>query len=299
NLDLRLRNIFGDGREVSVVSDRRASSRSNFRVAYSQPLFWLGLGQIESFISTRNYKNEFYEFALETNYRTTIKEDLFGGAGISVRRVEPVSGVDRYVRFQGDFRFEGRGLDVMRNPGRGFVFDWTLSYIHRKYDKRLIDTLRNDGSSFNDTRATFSADLYQPIAGKFRAHIGADYMGFETAEKLPPLSEMIPLGGPGSLRGYRSEQFFVQRSVFGTVEPRLRFENGTLFTFIDAAYLNRPILETRTAAGSVITEELFRYSYGVGISLLTEERSLMLSLGWNPELRLSQPQVSIELSSDL
>ena len=104
------------------------------------------------------------------------------------------------------------------------------------------------------------------------------------------------IGGPGTLRGYRNEQFTAIRTVYGTIEPRLRFGSGFGFLFYDAAYLNNRMMDQ---SEKIETVEDFKWSYGLGLGVGNNLRSVLLSLGWEPQSGFDQPRLSIALSSDI
>ena len=127
-------------------------------------------------------------------------------------------------------------------------------------------------------------------------HAAFGYVGLETNESLPPPAELYYIGGPGTIRGYRNEQFAAIRSAYATLEPRLRFDSGYLFVFYEGAYINN-----RVAAGDGGTraDEFYRSSYGVGGAVIDGSRSVRISLGWNPEASFDQPRLSLEFSSEI
>ncbi len=98
------------------------------------------------------------------------------------------------------------------------------------------------------------------------------------------------------MRGYRNEQFAAIHTATGSVEPRLRFDQGYLFFFYDGAYLNNRVHGDNN---SIDTNEQYRYGYGLGLAVMEPGRVLRLSLGWNPELPFDQPRLSVEFTADL
>jgi len=295
HLDLHFNNLFGQGRQATVFSERRERDRNVLRFGYGQPLFVAGVGWLGLEVGTRDYRQQFYEFSLSGSYATQLSSIMVTGLSLGWKSVEPSGKMPSYSRFACRFFIERVALDDRLNPANGLDMTWSVSYSYRRYtgDSSTITPERN---SFNETRASVSIKWYKRIAGGLIGHLGLNYVGLETEESLPPISELIFIGGPGSIRGFRNEQFAVLRTAYGSMEPRLRFSNGYLFTFYDAAYLNNRVARSD---GTVRTEELYRYSYGLGIALHDSRRAIKLSLGWNPELQFDQPRLSIEFSSDI
>jgi outer membrane protein assembly factor BamA len=245
-------------------------------------------------VSTRDYRDDFYEFSLETGYRTRLAGLTMVGLSVGWKRVEPTADLAGFSRYKAGFSISRETILNRTNPESGYQLHTELIYAYRRYS---VDSLMPSAmaSAFNETRTALTFKLYQPLMRSLVGHVSLDYRGLETSEPLPPISELYLLGGPGSIRGYRNEQYDARRAAFGTVEPRLRFYSGFLFVFCDAAYINRPV----QTAGSVTAEELFRTGYGFGLSLSDSQRSVKISLGWGKGSAFDEPQVSIELGSDI
>jgi len=293
NLDLKLRNLFGGGKQVALTSDRRNKGRNNLNIAYGQPLFLLGLGWLDVEVATRDYRDDFYEFGLRTRYTTRLARRGSTGLALAWRRVEPADESPSYSAYTVEYSIGRSTTDQSINPSSGLDLSATLAYTYRRYASSDSATVRE---VFNETRSRLSLGVYQPVYRGLVGHAALNYAGLETGENLPPLSEMTLLGGPGSLRSYRNEQFVAQRAAFGTLEPRLRFGQGYAFIFYDAAYINRRLA---AEGGGTYTDELYRDGYGLGLMLHDAARSIKLSLGWNRDAGFDQPRLSIEMATDL
>lgn len=293
NLDLTLRNLFGGGKQVNLTSDRRLKGRNNLNIAYGQPLFWLGVGWLDIEVATRDYRDDFYEFGLQAKYTTRLSRRGTTGLALAWRRVEPADDSPSYSAYTVAYSIGRSSTNSKLNPTSGMDISAAVAYTYRRYSSE--DTLlRRDG--FNETHSQLSIQAYQRIIGSFIGHLGVKYFGLETAETQPPLSELTLIGGPGTLRGYRNEQFAAQRAALGTIEPRLRFRQGYGFLFYDAAYINRRLAG---GDGGVRTDELFEDSFGFGLMLHDSIRSIKMSLGWNRDAGFDQPRLSVEMSADL
>ena len=172
----------------------------------------------------------------------------------------------------------------------------SINLSHRSYSS-FRDDFISSGNTFTEIRTELRAEFYKSVASPLIATVSFAYLGLETNELLPPLSELFLIGGPESIRGFRNEQFEAISAVYGTFEPRIRFnDEGYLFVFADAGYLSNRVLLPNDG---IETEKLFRYSGGTGISLVSGPRSLNLSFGWIPGVRFDQPRLSVQFSSDL
>ncbi len=286
NLSLQVPNLFGEGKHVSLRSERRQKGRNLLDLTYSQPSNWLGRSQLRAEISTRDYREQFYEFTA----RAGIDIELAQGSTLGLlggwKRVEPVDS-SGYSRYEVGLGFERSVLDDPVNPSTGYVLNTSVTYAYRTVDE---DSTRA-GRGFNNTRASLSAELFRPLLSGLVLKTQLGYRGVETQDKSLPISELFWFGGPGSLRGYQQEQFAAQRGAFAAVEPRWRFTGGYLFGFWDGAFLQIPL--------SGETADIYRQGFGGGIALVTHERAIQLSLGWNPDLSFDQPYLSVAFLSGL
>ncbi len=295
NVDLTLQNLFGDGRQLSLRSERRELGKNTLSISYVQPSFLLGIGELRAEVSTRDYRNQFYEFAMSAEQTTRLADHLDVGVGIGWKRVEPAQREIGYNRVTAEVTGSRSSFGLVQNPVSGVALSWSVAYAHRSYrpDSSFFST---QSTSFSETRTSASFDWYHCLAGPIVSRLRARYQGLETSESTPPLSELYLVGGALTLRGFRNDQFAAQRTVLATVEPRVRFHSSYLFLFCDAAYINRP--SSGSIEGSTV-KELFRNGYGVGFAIVDRASFLRLSLGWNPEVALSEPRLLLEFSAGL
>lgn len=290
NLDLTLQNLFGKGRKIKISSDHRNSDRQFLNVTYSQPIFLAGVGNVGLSAATRDYRESFYEFSgdvflsLSPGFKSKINADA------GYRSVEPSNEEDSYEVVTAGLGINRQNLDYDLNPSSGMTLDWKTTFSFRKINSDSLSI-----SSFNDRRDSLKISLYKNLFKGLVGSLSAGYMGLHTDQNLPPLSELYFIGGPRTLRGFKNEQFTAIRSALGTIEPHIRFHSGYLFGFFDAAYIyNRIDLD-----GAVKADEIYRFGYGGGISLISSERAVKIMLSWNKDLPFDKPWFSIELVSSL
>jgi outer membrane protein assembly factor BamA len=290
-----LNNLFGQGKQIDVQTDKTDEKRRSLSINYSQPWFLIGLGEMTIDVMSRDFRDEFYEFSLGTGYHTRINQSFTTGLTIKWKSVKPVMGTKSYNNYSGGFSIKKSTLTDQFNPQKGLALSGGVELSHRQYK---FDGLSesNFQQSINETKMNVQLSLFKPMFGPVIGRISLNYVGLESSEAIPPLSELFLIGGPGSLRGFRNEQFPAIRSAYGTIEPRIRFSQGYLFAFCDAAYLNN---RHEDLGGSAKTEEEYLWSYGLGFGLGNRGRNLCLSLGVNPDQGLQEPRLSIELSSDI
>ncbi len=295
SLALTMNNLFGQGKEISIVSERRDARRNILKIGYTQPIFLTGLGELNLNISARDYRDEFYEFTMSSGIKSRINNNFVTGIGCGWKSVEPKSGNAGYNKFSGEFSISRKSFAADFNPSGGLALEWRIDVSFRRYTSPILPPVLLD-RTHNETRNKLNLSISQPIFRPVLTQLSLNYEGLETGELLPPLSEMVLIGGPGSLRGYRNEQFTAIRSAYGTFEPRIRFGSGYLFTFYDAAYLYNRFPAGAKAVSGV---EQFRWSYGLGFGIGNSTRNLIMSFGINPDFGFNEPRLSIDLSSDL
>ena len=284
SLDLALVSLFGGGRDIHVHSERRQKGRNLLDILYRQPAFLVGLDTWSAQLSTRDYREDFYEFAVATTYETRLGRHLSASLTLSLKDVDPADSAQGYSRYGCGLAVSRRDLDVPLNPSSGHVLDWRLTYAYRRY---------HGGFDANAPRSLNETEWFVPVMSPFVGRLAATYAGLTTDEALPPLPELVLLGGPPRLRGYRNEQFAAVRAATVAVEPRYRFDGGHLFVFADAAYVNN---RERLGAG-VGTREDYHWSYGFGLSLMAPDRAVSLSLGYNPDVAFDEPRLSVQVVS--
>ena len=295
SLQMGFTNMFGDGRQAGLLSERREKGRNNLALEYRQPLFLVGMGELTVSAATRDYRDQFYEFTASSQYSSGFRSGWEGALGLAFKSVTPADGQPSFRRYNATVSMLHGELLPRSNPIRGWSLAWSVAYAHRRYSG---DSLAGDLDQqvLNDTRATVSLQAAQSIYRRVVMQLKGGYQGYRTTESLPPVSELYLIGGPGSLRGYRNEQFAAIHTATGSVEPRLRFEQGYFFFFYDGAYLNN---RAHGDDNSIDTNEQYRYGYGLGLAVMEPGRVLRLSLGWNPELPFDQPRLSVEFTADI
>ncbi|HVP07693.1 MAG TPA: hypothetical protein VMS71_07620, partial [Candidatus Acidoferrum sp.] len=133
NLNIKATNLFGDGREFSIISERRELGRDLLNVSYGQPSFLLGLGWFNVSIATRDYRDQFYEFGADISYKSRITSHLTLGTALGWKRVDPANDQPSYRRFTAEFALTREAFDDRINPRRGGSIHAALTYAYRTY----------------------------------------------------------------------------------------------------------------------------------------------------------------------
>lgn len=290
----RLRNIFGQGRFVELLIDRREKDKAVFRFNYTQPTFLLGQGRTGIGISTRDYRKQFYEFALTAFYDLDLTQTSRLRVNLEWKDVEPepadlpsynIYGVG--VRLQsGEIRAE-TGYDFQSS------LDWRITYLSRRYNTGgESDSLQK--STYEDTRIDLTAEILKRMSGTLYGYGRLIVRDVESGEKPLPLSELVLFGGPGTIRGYRNDRFSARRLFISALEPRLFWDRYSyLFPFFDAVYYEYYRIDNSSVPGKF---DDFLYGYGIGVNFGSATRKLILSLSWGKDAVVDEPRLNVTVS---
>lgn len=292
SFDGKLRDLFGAGRTIRVLSARRDKDNNILSIEYSQPSFFIGRGQFDARIRSRDLRAQFSEFSISAALSTYVSDQSSLGGTISWSRVDPADSTFGYNRYSAGTVFRSSTWSDSLNPVFGNRVQWSAEYQLR-VAKSSADSVTVRRISKNESRSRLTLEtavpLHKPL---WVATTRLDLMALFTDESEPPLAELFLVGGPGSIRGYRTDQFAALRAAIGSAELHLRGKQGYLFLFGDAGYLYSPLGEGKS-------DELTKFGYGTGFRLFDRDRMIEVALGWNPDLRLNRPQLMLKLATGL
>ena len=292
SLHLSLINLFGEGRQAEILSARPDKGRTTLDIRYRQPLFLLGGGYVGVRASTRDYRDLFYEFAASTEYEWRLNTELEGAVLLGWKNVTP-AGIDpAYSRSSLRLSLSRSTLNTRPEPDRGTRVEWDVAYYYRNIEAGELEGAKR----FNDTQTRLELERLQSLFSRFGQRMRISYETIISDDQNLPLSELILVGGPGSLRGFRNEQFAVTTAITASLEPYIRFTGGRISLFYDAAYL-MPLSEAGGTNDQ--TDEFYRFGFGFGFDFVGIDRSLKLSLGWSRDLPFDQPRLSVQVRSNI
>ena len=291
NLKLKFNNLFGQGKQVEILSIQPDDSRKELKIGYQQPLFLFGAGYYSANVAIRDFRSEFYEFNLSTGYRFEINHNINTNFSISWKNVEIDLGELSYNSYNLTFGIE-KGY-LLENLSAPFLYsNWNITFGYRKYDTAP----ENQTPGFNETRVCIENHLKFKLLGQIYSSVKIRYFGLETNESMPPLSEKYFIGGNNYLRGYRNDQFAVIRTAILNLEPGLQFSSFKAFIFYDYAFLNDRFTNQ---AQQIETEDSFKSGYGLGVQLFDSEKDVKISVGWNQDISFNQARLILEFSSEI
>lgn len=261
DLDFRLRNIAGTGRQARARWSSREKGSTIYLLSYREP--WL-LGTALDL--SLDLEHVLYD-TLYTRTRTDLALTWRAGS-----RLTAVAGAgrDRVVvsstvqRSEGSFRARA-GLaydarDSKRAPTRGF--DLELEAQRGKTLAGLYGDLA--GAPMSALTVTgFHGEFHQPVGGRRVAALILNARTLDTRALPVPQYELFPLGGATTLRGYREEQFYTPGYLLAQLEYRLGVgpAGSGAYLFLDTAVFSAAGAEARWWPKT--TES--RTGYGAGI----------------------------------
>ena len=294
NMSLDFQNIFGGGQNISIVSQKKDVNHQYLQFQYKQPIFLFGIGSVALSVQTRDYRELFYEFLLNSQLRTYLNKKTKIGFYGQYKSVEQDNNLS-YRAAQLSFSIQNKNLKLSKYTSHTFFYDWKLSYGNRKYSGDTSSALALH-SSFNESRIEINNQYYISLKYPLTFFVEMNFQSYQTDETLPPLAELYLVGGTNSIRGFKDEQFPSIRNITASFEPQYRFNEGNIFLFYDGGYIYN-----RTSSDLFDFQEstIYRHGYGGGISLQNNSNSLKISFGWTKNLTFDNPRISLELKTQL
>jgi outer membrane protein insertion porin family len=263
-VDVDLANLAGSGRAIRARWQRTTPLTSSLFLAYREPfVFSYDFAVKASFdhqIRDTSFTKSTVVVDLQTRYMGTISLVW----GISASRVLPGSApTARSTSY-------GVGAGVLIDT-RSFPEEPGLSYETRaEYAIRInsASTLVPRPEPRASTgRLLFDLLHHVPVPAGRELFLGVHGRETHTSEATVPLSDYFFLGGAGSVRGYREEQFTGWRVAWANLEYRLGLGRDAYFyPFVDLGYY-----QTEESAGVV--------GYGLGFNFRVKAGSLGLDYG--------------------
>jgi outer membrane protein insertion porin family len=264
--EIDLVNIAGTGRRASASWERVREGHDRIAFEYTEP--WLFGAPIDAGVRAEQVNRD-------TLYSTT-EGDLFVTARFNTRlSLTWSAGGERYVPGTGDdpstdgyrtaLELLYERTDSPLNPTRGIESSGGLSYAS-------VEESEGD-ASYRTGVLTASAAGYLPVRPAQVLALAASGALLASSDESVPLHQQLVLGGAGSLRGYREEQFHGTATALGTVEYRFILGRySRLAAFIDVGHYSRegsnPTAETKLGYGVGLRGEtrlgIIAVDYGLG-----------------------------------
>ncbi|MDA0875360.1 MAG: BamA/TamA family outer membrane protein [Bacteroidetes bacterium] len=307
---LMLRNAFGAGRMAEVRVNRLPDQASSALLAFETPAprQWpLVLeGRFEGYQQDSTFNRT------QASGGILLRLDAFthvgGSASWERTRAGQAGGQfqgngiripDASARFAG-LTFRYRRLEPGRQPRKGLEMSTRL--------ERGVRTARTRGIVGIDTVAIRRSEPRERLAmqlawwganrGMFGLAVGGE--GHMVRVRRADESELIPLGGATSLRGYDEDRFRGTAVGRAFVEARFYLDAGSrAFAFYDAGWVAVQAEQAESLSDAMLAAAGFHPGYGLGFVFSTAAGPVSLSWALNPEERLLDGRIHIALSFGL
>ncbi|MCP4566036.1 MAG: BamA/TamA family outer membrane protein [FCB group bacterium] len=291
-MHFRSRNLFGAGRSIELLLDRKDRASSVIELRFGQPFFIPDHLELTMHARQVDYDSSYHSFSIDGGL------SLFTGAGTKVTgggswtKIEPQKSSQASSRLlTGDLSYQTDNFDYAPNPSTGRQIAFGLSYIRRISH---LEALESDSVN-NESRFNISLDSYMRLSSRLVLRINLKTRVLITSRDLIDLSEQFKLGGFSSLRGYRQDQFAGRRTALGQVELRLRPSPDLaayLFADLGYVYAKKEIL-----TGGISSENLSRAGSGLGLFIGGDNARMTLELGWGRYDRFDDGKIHLGLTT--
>ena len=301
---ITLLNAFGRGRAFSAQIDRLPNQSSGVLVSFREPSLknWPVSveGRFEGYQQDSTYSSTKVALGLglevQSNFEVGIEVNRESAkplqAGLSLRDNQ-----QRIATSSGSyFGVETKllGLDSPASPRRGYYFAAKVESGVRKRTTRGIvgiDTLQIV-SSENQERVSMEARTYWTLRDKWTVVLGFEGR-FIFAKNLDE-SELVPLGGATSLRGYNENQFRGRSAARFLSEIRMYADPRTYgFVFYDLGALES---QPSTTLKSTTT---WYPGFGIGFAFDSAIGPVSISYALNSQDKLGSGRIHLGLSFGL
>jgi outer membrane protein insertion porin family len=266
-INTELLNLFGTARILRVSWEKQLPPYTKLNVTYTEP--WI-LGTQAQMQLTFFHLLEDTLYAI-SKIATEVKLDISLNLSLafiaSWEKFAPASiPLPPSKKYSAGTRLEIHALDYAPNPRKGMLYSFYTEYGK----KGAVNIMK------------FNLEMLNVIPIVSNHSVALLALGQASRTNSPPIPEyeQFPLGGHGSLRGYRERQFRATQVL--RVSPEYRFliaRKSRIYAFYDAA-----LFVTATYPDNVATE-YFRYGYGIGANFPAGigVLSIEYALGESPE----------------
>jgi len=296
-VDLRLPNLAGTGRQLAANWSDDGQQRRVFGFSYLEPLIF-GTPLDTDVALVHEVQSESYtRFTLQNNWRLPVVS-LWGlelGAGWD-RFTYPVGDLQRTARLRGRAAFYHRRGDRRRNGWSGTA---AIETARREAIRRQVVDDQTVATGLGEI--TIQRILEFQLSGEYWLGPVLSLAGRTTFNQLSggleptPLAEQFRFGGTRTLRGYNEDAFHGETVAYGSIELRLgRAGRSRLYTFYDMGYFSFATLTGEN--GDIRTQrEGTARGYGFGLETRTPGGDISLAIGFPERLNFDDAKLHVVL----
>ncbi len=298
NIFMAMRNLFGTGRKALLKWQRETALTQELELQYREPwLFGIPLSAGIGF-QQRKQDSSYVRTKSELRADLAVTEALTVAVNVTGETVYPSAERQQFIVFQSEGFFYG--ADVLfdtrenpRNPTGGIRYGATVQQGTKRITGPEQFLSLTDVRNFTIQRFSLDADLY--VSTLQRQVILLGLHGKYVSSTRLEVSDLYPLGGTTSIRGYRESQFFAAQFAYITAEYRfLTGRASSFFGFADAGYFSRPADVNRSTPG----QERSLYGYGIGARIETGLGIMNISYALGEGDSYSNGKVHVGITND-
>lgn len=295
--EMKVRNVGWTGSSLHLMFERLDDMVTRLESGYEME--WIGGMPLGSGIDFRFVQQDtsyqVRELHLMGSYRRTPERRysihlLQNTTSANDDPALPVSVLDGVTRAAG-FGFHFDNTDSRLTPQSGMMFDLYVESGFRRVSDARAEELRSRGTMMQQRVRTSLKTFYSPFRRQVMA-LGIHGSLVESPEYTE--TDVVPLGGSRSIRGYREEQFRVARYAWADLEYRYLLDPFShAFLFGAAGGYERPPMLAREEAGS----SGWLYSGGFGFRFQTPIGLMQFTYAVSAEDSLHNGKVHFSLTA--
>ena len=284
-VDLRLPNMSGSGRNLGLNWRDDGTNKRHFGLDYLEPLALGTPLDLSLALDSEVLEGSYTRLRLDNRWQLGVVA-LWGvelGVGWD-RATYPTGTLARSTRTRVRGAFLHRRGDLTRSGWYGvFALEsgWRSS-TSRTLDDELGEELSGLGQ--DETQRIYEVDVGGEWWLSRTLSLGgrAAFRQLSGEEEIVPLSEQFRFGGAASLRGYREEEFHGSEAAWGSLELRIGPATGSrLYTFYDLGYFGFSTLEALPLGEDKLTwKSDWPRGYGLGLLARTQAGDISLAVGF-------------------
>ncbi|MCH6574591.1 MAG: BamA/TamA family outer membrane protein, partial [Bacteroidetes bacterium] len=283
-LEFNFGNLFGSGRELDAHWEKIDRNSEEINLSYDEP-FPFGYPVKPGISFSQLVQDSSY---IKRDLELRIKIPLTFNLGIFANAArEKVNAREFGIRELGLSDYSALSLPGRFNfDDRDFIFN-PMSGVY--YETSVTRTSRKEAGIGRITGRRFGirAEYYQKLTE--RSLLAITINGYESRynNSSVPFSELYRVGGAGSLRGYREDQFRGARVGWTNIEYRvITGKLSRMFIFGDAGFIS----------GTPNGRDESKLSYGAGIRLTTAIGQIGIDYGIGADDTFSNGKVHLSLN---
>ena len=296
-IDVGFTNLFGTGRILETYWQKKDQRSQELRFRYVEP--WVGgypvnvgFGFQQTIQDTSFVRRNWgLDVEIPFSYILTIhshvgREHVLPDSIGEILYNLPKSSFWLYkIGFSYDTR------DNPWNSSRGIFYSTQYEYASKKITS-VADTISSPPvtkGSFYRERWTIDAELYLPTFKWQTILLGLHGRQVKSDEETISFADLYRLGGTGSLRGYREDQFLGQKVAWANIEYRyLLGPFSRAFLFIDGGYFMKHNENNEL-------QQDYKIGYGFGLRINTRLGIIGIDYGLGENRSLSSGMIHVGL----